>query len=340
MNIWPVRSQIFPIGRGGIFKARPAIYILIVLAAFATSFFHRFRNNMIFACPATGYTADRYLAYCGASNYGDYENGAFWFGLEPTAELSAAKADVLFLGNSRTQFGFSTAATAQWFSSASASYYLLGFALRENSMFEGALLQKLKPRAEVYIINIADFFQPFEAPIAKTIMHDPAERVRYLGKRYLQFVHEALCMKLSMICGHITATYRSRQTGTQYVQDLNVFMGSERPVSYDQKINRHEIDDGIAIGRIFLSELPVKSECIILTTVPSVGTKIAVENAIASGLGKTLVLPEQLDDLQTFEGIHLDPASAQGWSEAFFKAVGPQIQKCLSASGARRSPMR
>ena len=106
MDVHSARSQIFPRKRAGIFTARPTIYILILLAAFAGSFFHRLRHNMIFACPANGYTADKYLSYCGASNYGDYENGAFWFGLEPAAELSAAKADVLFLGNSRTQFGF------------------------------------------------------------------------------------------------------------------------------------------------------------------------------------------------------------------------------------------
>jgi hypothetical protein len=63
---------------------------------------------MIFACKASGYPSDRYISYCGATEYGDYEHGAFWFDLEPVAELSAANADVIFLGNSRTQFGFST----------------------------------------------------------------------------------------------------------------------------------------------------------------------------------------------------------------------------------------
>ena len=27
--------------------------------------------------------------------------------------------------------------------------------------------------------------------------------------------------------------------------------------------------------------------------------------------------------------LHLDPASAERWSEAFFKTAGPQIRKCL-----------
>jgi hypothetical protein len=58
---------------------------------------------------------------------GDYEHGAFEFNLEPTAQNFAKNVDVLFLGNSRLQVAFSTVATTNWFSAASARYYLLGF---------------------------------------------------------------------------------------------------------------------------------------------------------------------------------------------------------------------
>ena len=139
-------------------------------------------------------------------------------------------------------------------------------------------------------------------------------------------------MKLTTICGNGLAVFRSRQTGMWYMPQTSKFKGRERPVSYDQQIDEREIDDAIAIGRIFLSELPVKTECVILTVVPTVGTKLSVANAIASGLGKMLVVPEHLDGLQTFDGTHLDHASAERWSEAFFKTAGPQIQKCLEVT--------
>ena len=45
-----------------------------------------------------------------------------------------------------------------------------------------------------------------------------------------------------------------------------------------------------------------------------------------------LVVPQNLDGLQTFDGTHLDHASAERWSEAFFKTAGPQIQKCLEVT--------
>jgi hypothetical protein len=333
MDARAVSSQVFLRKRDGLFKERPVIYILILLAACAASFIYQLRVNNIFACPASGYTSDRYLSNCG-TGYGDYEHGAFWFDLEPVAEMSAASADVLFLGDSRMVLAFSTAATTKWFSSASASFYLLGFYAFENSIFERALLRKLKPRAEVYVIPIGDFFQPFEAPIAKNIMHDGAARNLYNVKRNLQFAHKAICMKLPTICGNGFVVFRSRQTGMWYMETSR-FKGRERQVSDDQQIDEREITDAVAIGRTFLSELPVRTECVVLTVVPTVGTKLSVANAIASGLGKMLVVPQQFDGLQTLDGTHLDQASAERWSEAFFKTAGPQIQRCLAmhASG-------
>jgi hypothetical protein len=318
--------------RNGLFKDRPAIYILILLTACAASFLYRFRADSIFACPASGYTSDRFLAYCEATNYGDYEHGAFLFDLEPVAEASAKSADALFLGGSRLQFAFSTPATEHWFSSASARYYLLGFVAFENSIFARALLHKLKPRAKVYVIALDDFFEASERPIAKAVMHDGAARPRYEVKRFWQGIHQATCMKLTKICGAGIVVFRSRRTGAWYVPQISKFKGLERPVTYNEQIDEHAVEEAIAIGRSFLSELPVKTECVMFTVVPTVGTKLSVANAIANGLGKPLVVPEHLDGLQTREGIHLDDASAERWSQAFFKTAGPEIEKCLEAT--------
>ncbi len=332
MDVRTVPSRIFSRKQDGLLKARPTIYIMILLGAFIASSVYHFRVDNIFACQAGGYTSDRYLAHCDAVNYGDYEHGAYWFDLEPAAEKSAASADVLFLGDSRVQFAFSTPATAQWFSTASIRYHLLGFVAFENSIFARALLQRLKPTAKVYIMPVADFFQQSEAPEAKVIMQDDAARSRYAVKRRWQFVHESFCMRLATICGHAFAVFRSRQTGMWYTSPLSMYKSHGRPVSYDEQIDERKIDEAIAVGRIFLSELPVKPECVILTVVPTVGTKLGAANAIASGLGKMLVVPQNLDGLQTFDGTHLDHASAERWSEAFFKIAGPEIKKCVEVT--------
>lgn len=334
-----VSLQIRPKLLDGLFKGRLTVYILILLSTFVVSYLYQLRTNGIFKCPASGYTSDRFLSVCEAKNYGDYEHGAFWFDLEPAAEISAASADAVFLGNSRVQFAFSTPATAQWFSSASASYYLLGFIGYENSIFARALLHKLKPRAKIYIINTLGFFQQSEAPIAKIVMHNNSARTRYEVKRLWQFIHKSICSRYGSICGRWLAVFRSRQTGAFYAPTYisQLSNDSARPVSYDPQIDHLEIDEAIAIGRIFLSELPVKAECVILTAVPSVDTKLNVANAIANGLGKNLVIPRNIEGLRTFDGSHLDQTSAERWSEAFFETAGPQIEKCLEAMDDRQN---
>src|SRR5579862_5884246 len=68
-----------------LFVARPGAYILIVLTVVFSACAYSLRAYGIFNCQASGYGADRYLAYCGARTYGDYDYGAFWFPLEPEA---------------------------------------------------------------------------------------------------------------------------------------------------------------------------------------------------------------------------------------------------------------
>jgi hypothetical protein len=329
--------RIFWSPKTGAFAAKPGVYISILVCAFFASYVYSVRFDNIFACQATGYAADRYLSLCDVKNYGEYEHGAFWFDLEPAAEKSAESADAVILGNSRAQFAFSTDATAKWFSSSSDTYYLLGFIGWENSIFAQALLRKLKPRAKVYVIAIEDYFEPLERPFAR-IIHNPAARSRYESKRRLQLFHEAICMKVSRICGNGLAVFRSRETGMYYMPDESRFRGRSVPVSYDQQIDRRQIDDATGIGQVFLSGLPVKPECVILTVIPTVGEKINAARAVARGLDKTLVEPEHLDGLQTFDGFHLDRASAERWSDAFFKVAGGQIRQCLTAESRVHPP--
>ena len=336
MDDQAITSQFFSRTRNFLFRGRPIIYILILLGGCASSYLYKVRAHNIFSCQATGYTSDTYLAYCDANSYGDYDHGAFWFDLEPAAERSAATADVLFLGNSRMQFAFSTTATAQWL--ASAKYYLLGFLGFENSIFARALLHKLKPKAKVYVIAIDDFFEASERPLAKIVMHGDEGRPRYEVKRLLQIIHKAICGKLTRICGDGVVVFRSLQTGTFNMAQTSKFRGLARQVSYDQQIDENAVNEAITIGRVFLSDLPVKPECIILTASPTVDTKLRVANAIASGLGKTLVVPEQMDGLRTIEGVHLDRPSAERWSEVFFRSASPEIQKCLEDHRVASSP--
>jgi hypothetical protein len=303
----------------------PIGYISLVLAVAVGAGVFGLRLDNLFACQAAGYGADRYLAYCQATSYGDYDHGAFWFGLERSALDAAASADVLFLGNSRMEFGFSTDATTDWFSSSSTSYYLLGFSHNGNYTFEAPLLRKLQPRAKAYVINIDLFFEPAESPPARTVMHDVAAAVRYRQKEQWQRAHKLLCGRVPFACRDEIAFFRSRTTGAWRATGAQLQAG---PVSYDASVNQATVGSYRAAGSAFLSNLPVNRGCVVLTLVPTTTTNIGTAKAIAAAVGVTLIAPE-LDGLRTFDGSHLDRASAERWSGAFVRAAGSWLHSCL-----------
>ena len=318
--------------------SRPVLYLLVVLGVAFATYAYKLRFEGIFSCQANGYGSDRYLAYCQATHYGDYEHGAFWFGLEPSSEDFLASAEVLFLGDSRLQFAFSTAATSEWFFTAATRYFLMGFAYEEDSYFAEALLRKFKPRAKVYVINVDPFFGKYITVPARTVMQDKSARNQYETKRLWQFVHRPICWALPALCGNHYGVFRSRETGTYWASGFAAFTSS--PVSNDQVPNQDVVANYTATAREFLSHLPVDARCVILTTVPTVEMRRGTAGAIAAALGMELIAPE-LDGLETFDGSHLDRPSAERWSKAFFQAAAPKIRECLGKtqhSSAGRSP--
>src|SRR5215469_11614924 len=226
----PMRPNSWAKAWQGLFATRPTIYISVILAATLVGSMYQLRTQSIFACPANFYDSDHYIAYCGAGSYADYEHGAFWFDLEPSARAFAKNADVLFVGDSRLQVGFSTAATANWASAASTQYYLLGFGGFENMVFAGGLLRRIQPKASVYVMDVDGFFTRSESPTLKAILHDPEAQHRYEVKRRWQRRHESVCRNLPKFCGHEPVRFRSRETGA-YIDPPREW---ERiPVSYD-----------------------------------------------------------------------------------------------------------
>jgi hypothetical protein len=316
---------------GRLLADRPGPYALLLLVAAFAAASYSLRVNGIFSCQATGYGRDRYLSYCQATSYGDYDHGAIWYDLEPVVDDAATGADVLFLGNSRMQLGLSTRATADWFAGLRSSYYLLGFSHNGNYNFEAPLVRKLHPRARVYVINLDLFFEPIQTGPAATVMGDRGARARYEQKRLWQRVHRPICATLPFACRDEHAFFRSRATGAWIVQGGAV---KPAPVKYDESVDTAAVSAYATAGAVFLAQLPADSACIVLTIIPTTlmtpHTAIGTARAVAGALGRPLVAPTP-DGLFTFDQSHLDQPSAERWSAAFFEAAGPQIQRCLAA---------
>lgn len=301
------------------------VLVLVALAAFA----YKLRSTGIFACPADGYAGDRYLAYCNATGYGDYDQGAFWFGLEAEAAAQAAAADVVFLGNSRTQFGLSSPATADWFRARGLHHYLLGFPVYENARFVAPLLQRRPLRARLYVINVDGFFDDRDSEPFKAIRADRDALSWTQERQRWQPVHRLLCGHWPALCGDAMAIYRARADGSWRSAGRNLYAATA--VADVPSAGSTDVAAWAANAGRFLARLPVARRCVVLTLVPTRDTQRADAQALAHELGLELVSPA-LDGLHTFDGSHLDPPSAQRWSQAFLDAAQPQIDACLNST--------
>jgi len=307
------------------------LFVLLIACSFGGTFVYKLRFDGIFACPASGYGSNAYLSDCTARTYGDYDHGAFWFGLEPQAQRAAAEANVLLVGSSRLQLAFSGTATASWFSAPGIRHYLLGFSHSETVVFVGPVLSKLRPRARVYVINVDRFFDDRVSPPTEQILQGRDILERYKEKRTWQSLHKGLCAALPIACGNAVAMYRARETGVWQRMGSGRF--ETKQVSDGQPSNVERWEHYARLGEKFLAQLPVDRDCVILTIVPTVETKRAEAMAIAAKLGYDLLAP-QIDGLRTFDGSHLDEASAERWSEAFLREAGPRIRRCVDAAQA------
>src|SRR5664279_1133485 len=144
-------------------RAGAATYVVILLVVVAATLAVKVRFRGVFACPAS-YASIAYLSDCNASNYGDYDHGAFWFELEPEALHAASRTKVILMGNSRVQFGFSSPVTTRWFGDRSIPFYLLGFSHYESITFLTPVLARVQPHASAYVINADRFFAEWLSP--------------------------------------------------------------------------------------------------------------------------------------------------------------------------------
>lgn len=320
----------------GAHGASPIAYIVLIIIAAVSMYLYQLRNDGIFACQSSSYAGDAFLGECSARQYGNYEHGAFWFGLEPAAIDAASRAQVLFLGDSRLQVALSTPETTNWFNRAAASFYLLGFGGGENMNFTGRLLEKLKPRATTFVINADRFFETWYTTPAEGVLQNPDAEGRYKYKQRWQLPHRSICSLVASICGRNFATFRSRSTGMyQMAGDLD---SDGAPIksgaaSYDRSINRKDLSKYIPRAEQFFARYGMRRECVILTIVPYAGTRIETARALATALGTTFVAPE-LDGLHMFDPTHLDQPSARAWSQKFYETAGPALERCIAAKPA------
>ncbi len=306
--------------------------VLIATLILATLFKLSLTNSV--GCDAFGARAGKFMAYCDVTTHGHYDHAAYLFNLEEGLVNHVRQANLLFLGSSRLQFAFSTAALTDFVSHhPMVRPYLLGFGHTEQDVFSAAVLDQIKPIPALVVINADPFFGQVASPHAKQLLKERGtEEFNARIKKFWHQISETACGGQLFIVGHLicgthSTTYRSVQDGRWIFPKLP---SVALPVSEHIRASSDDADiiTFAANAEAFLSRLPIDRRCIVLTFIPTGEGKPFIAQGIAARLGTQFIAP-QLTSLTTFDGSHLDTASSERWSKAFLAELEPILASCL-----------
>jgi len=320
---------------------------LAALAVFFVSLIWR-GDISIAGCNPSKLSSQVFMAYCDQKAYADYEHGAFYFGIEPQAVANLKAAEVVFSGNSRLQYAFSTAATERYFAARGIRYYLAGFGYGESYGFFTELVKRHQLRPAVVIVNGNHpdnpyFSEGMSRPAEDTVRRDNLDVIlQVLIKKLLQLWHRASC-------GERPDAARDECGGPQGTINRSVLNGSwpyrelykrdvGRSAIYRPERKPVNIEAYLPSAQKFANILQMPRECIVLTSVPAndIWPGPLPEAEIARRMGFTLIAPPPVE-IATMDGLHLSSASAERWSAAFLSELQPVLDRCLKGGAARRA---
>ncbi len=285
------------------------------------------------SCNAAGYDQDHYMAYCHSTRYGDYEHYALYTGSEERAVDAMKQAQVLFLGNSNTQYAFSTSAIDNYFTGKGISHYLLGFGQGAQSPVAEKIIRRHGLQPQVVVANIDPFFSTETNGTFQRVLDQPDTlHTEFKRKKQLQHWQTKVCESeeqrfFNWLCrGSNETLYRARSNGhwrTDYYRENLRIPVSQSDLLLDQ------LDEAEMAAREFMDDINVPLDCLVLTVTPKTDTPVAFAEQLAARMQRPLVNPT-VDGLVTIDHSHLDKASASVWSSAFLTEFDRQLTQQLS----------
>ncbi len=283
-------------------------------------------------CRSSGYGVDDFLAYCRSKRYGDYEHGALYYGLEPAARDNIRNAQVIFLGSSRTQAGFSSKAVRAYFGKRGIRFFVLGFGYGDASPFASAILRRSGASPKILVINADPFFIDGLSPPAQEALDGHFAFLWRLGLKFLfQRVHRALCYSAPFVCSESEPSiFRSAHDGQWNWIGPYV---AEKAVPFDRSAQKsiapEELEKAKDLGEKFLQKVGLDRRCVVLTGTPNSDLdSVGIAEQLAAAMKTSSIFPP-VDGLATLDGGHLNLTSAERWSGQVVEALSPILRDCL-----------
>ena len=253
-------------------------------------------------------------------------------------------ADVLFLGNSRAQFGFSTDAVSERMAALGVPHYVFGFGLGGTSDVPLAVMRRHGIDARVLVVNADPFFSHVVNPtFARVLAGGPARRLGATASRSwsAECLQRRVCaergrvgvaLRFALCGGDEVTLFRSVESGPlgralvrAYRQLPGVAGGAAHPLDRERRIVR-----AAAIADEFIAESGAERTCIVLTVVPHGDTREVFARRARAASSACAGRRRALEGLETFDRSHLSRDSAERWSSALLDDISPLIEDCTA----------
>lgn len=314
-------------------------YLVIVLCCIAAGAIPALLKNVsfgrdaMFRCDPFGLDGNNYISYCDARAFTEYDLGALYFGLEPRAIEALRKADILFLGNSRTGHTFSSNATQQMMQALGVqNYYVAGFGYEGSSHIALLLMKKYNIRPKAIVINADPFFTDDYAPILATLTSGRQSVYwDYVTKKYFQKGQRYVCSIYNFGCGTRPTVYRTLDHGFWQIERFEKKVLEFQPIRTivePQDIPEKRGIEAEPLLNDFLRAVPTSKNCIIITSIPSPNSMRPMAESLSRKHGLPFFAPV-MNDLRSYDKSHLMSEDSERWSKAMLAEAELTLKSCV-----------
>jgi hypothetical protein len=264
-------------------------------------------------------SVQRFLPARALSTLGWYGNeldhAALLFDFGGVSSKTAKSADILIMGNSRTQFAFPSESLREFSRITGRRIYNLAVGNNERGKFPLEIIRKYDLHPKTAVVNVDGFFHDrfsdYGAEVVKS--GEWSNKKEFFEQLSSYWVYPALA---EIFPNFVSGTsnyllFRDPENGAWVPQHLPV---KRFPIPKISKTDLSaEYEDPFLAE--FLTEMKSRDVRVILTWIP--GPKPSYVIPLGAKFGLEVVAPYP-DQLLTFDESHMDPVSGKKFSEAFF----------------------
>jgi hypothetical protein len=315
------------------------IVLIVFLVSSATTVIYSDSYLLTFVkigrCPVVPPRPGLALVECTGISSKFYYSGSLYLDVDQDLIASLRAADVVILGNSRTQRTFPSESITRFFAEKHLRYFILA---SEGSgfRFSQMILEKLSIKPKIYMVNSETFWiDILEDTNREVVLYPDKFKLALSAFFRSKKLQESICnssiefLKDLYCKGATNAGWRDLKSGALWFDPNNAPDPPGRIlVEVPAETRMSHFETFMKNARIFLSSPSVRDVCLIEYVIPSNNSSVDLARRMAAAMDAAFVYPI-VSNLYSFDGSHLLIESSERWSAEFVKLVDSPVDSCL-----------